>query len=254
MRSADTQPSDSPTRFTRATKVGMLLAAAVLVSAGLAVSLTPQATDPGATSALTSPGSQGATTTQTSGPPTPTESASVGPGEVPVPTPTAPLATPSGDAAVPPASGDPNEEVRQANVEQPVAPPVAISENVVVVEGVEVKIVEIEAVQGEARGIGEVAGPAVRFKVVITNRTDKPISTDQALVNVNAGPEKAPASPLSGPGATTLPATIDPATTASAVYVYSIPDEQRQNVQILFNFRVDVPIASFEGPVPKTGE
>lgn len=250
-RPGDTQPSDNPKRFTRRTKIGMFLATIVLASAGLALSLIPQATDSGTASVLRP---EGSSTQTAAGPATPTESASAGPSEAPEPSPTVPLTAPSGDATVPQATGNQSDEVRQATVEQPVAPPVGISDNAVVVEGVEVKIVEIEAVQGEARGIGEVAGPAVRFKVVITNRTDKSISTDQALVNVNAGPEKAPASPLSGPGATTLPPKIDPGTTASAVFVYQIADEQRQSVQILFNFRVDVPIASFEGPVPKTGE
>jgi hypothetical protein len=170
------------------------------------------------------------------------------------PTSTAPT-TEATPGATEPVEGTapPGEAPPPSTVQQPVNPPIDLKATATVVQGVQARITDIEAVQGEARGIGEVAGPAVRFRVVVENSTGAAISTEQVVVNVSAGAEDTPALPLSGPGVEGFPPAIEPGTTASATYVYLIPNEQRNVVRIFFNFRIDVPVASFEGPVPPTG-
>jgi hypothetical protein len=112
----------------------------------------------------------------------------------------------------------------------------------------------LESVQGQAQKAGEVGGPSLRFTVTIHNRTDHPISTADVVVNVTAGPEDLPAITLSGPDVTTFPPTIAPGESGSSTYVFLVPLDQRDRVQVLVNYQVGSPIAAFEGAAPTEGK
>ncbi|MHA7264219.1 hypothetical protein ACX80W_13560 [Arthrobacter sp. TMN-37] len=107
---------------------------------------------------------------------------------------------------------------------------------------------------GEARRVGEVAGPAVQFTFEVTNSTTAPISLAEAVVNVEVGPDRVPANQLSAPGAVPFPATVAPGQTASGVFVFQIRPEQRRTVRVLFHYQAASPVAAFEGAVPVQGE
>ncbi|MEC5180191.1 hypothetical protein [Arthrobacter sp. CG_A4] len=137
-----------------------------------------------------------------------------------------------------------------AEIPQPTAAPVEIKAKKAVKGGVSATITDMTAVQGVATGIGEVAGPAVRFKVTIVNDTAKAISLDAAVVDVSFGKDQEPAGQLSGPDAVTFPASVAPGTSGVGIFVFSVPAEARDKVKIYFNLEAETPIATFEGKLP----
>jgi hypothetical protein len=120
----------------------------------------------------------------------------------------------------------------------------------VVRTGVSATITEIEAVEGEAKGIGEVAGPALRFKVTVINDSAAEISLDTAVITVSYGEDNSPASGLSGPNIEPFPATAAAGTSASGIFVFGVPKEARNVVKIYLNLDAGTPIAAFEGQAP----
>jgi len=120
-------------------------------------------------------------------------------------------------------------------------------------KGAKIKVTDMEPIQGEARGIGEVAGPAIRFKIQLANPTSSPVSTANVLVNVDSGPEQAPGLQLSGSGSVPFPASVDAHSSASAVYVFLIAPDKRDWVRIFVHYAITEPIVDFEGAAPKAG-
>ena len=137
-----------------------------------------------------------------------------------------------------------------AEIPQPTAAPVEIKAKKAVKGGVSATITDVVAVQGVATGIGEVAGPAVRFKITVVNDTTKAISLDAAVVDVAFGKDQEPAGQLSGPDALTFPASVAPGTSGVGIFVFSVPPEARDKVKIYFNLEAETPVATFEGKLP----
>ena len=86
------------------------------------------------------------------------------------------------------------------------------------------RVSKIEAVDGEAQGPGEVAGPALRVSIEVQNTSGKDVAMDLALTNLYYGKDKTPASALSGPGVRPLPGTIASGDRASGQFVFGVPD------------------------------
>lgn len=116
--------------------------------------------------------------------------------------------------------------------------------------GLAVKVVRTEAVAGEARVRGEIAGPAVRVTLKATNNTDEEVSLARSQVEVTYGETRVPGVVLSGPGVTEFPQSLAPGESARATYVYGIPESERELVQIVVFYSTDAPIVVFEGAVP----
>ncbi|MBG6180262.1 hypothetical protein [Arthrobacter sp. CAN_A1] len=137
-----------------------------------------------------------------------------------------------------------------AAIEQPVSDPVSLEEPSVVTEGISAKITTLEAIDAEALGIGEIAGPALRFVITVENTTGDAVSLSNSVVNVEYGTERLPAVQLTGSGATDFPATVAAGGSVSTTLVFSIPADQREQVRILLNMEASSPIAAFEGAAP----
>lgn len=179
--------------------------------------------------------------------PGPSAPASADPSAAPATDPAAgvPQGTPAAEAA-PPARTD--EEL--AAVDQPVAPAVPLVGTAVVKTGVTAAITDLEAVNGEATGIGEIAGPALRFKITVKNDTAAAISLDPAVINVSYGDDNSPASSLSGPAPEPFPATVAPGASATGIFIFGVPQDSRGTVKIYLNLDAGTPIAAFEGQAP----
>jgi hypothetical protein len=108
-------------------------------------------------------------------------------------------------------------------------------------------IVRVESVRGQAHGVGEVAGPALRFTVKVTNKGGKPVSLNLALVNVFYGSAKTPASSLSGPGYSPLPQKLKASGSATGRYVFGIPQGKRQTLRVEFSYKANAPTVIFRG-------
>lgn len=236
--------------------VGIALVLALLVAAGSVWAYTQwgasemAAQTPGTVVSTESP--TGAAT-ETAGP-------SASPSTTPDPgssTPPPEATAPATDPAAVPQPSDPapvdrsnKSDEELATIDQPVAPPVPLVATKVVRSGVSATISELAAVDGEAIGIGEIAGPAIRFKVTVLNDTGAEISLDPAVVNVSYGQDNSPASSLSGPAAVPFPASVEPGASASGVFVFGVPKDARNIVKIYLNLDAATPIAAFEGQAP----
>ena len=113
--------------------------------------------------------------------------------------------------------------------------------------GVAVEVTAIDKVRGTARGIGERAGPALRFNVQVTNPAKKPVDLDLAVLNAYYGPEEAPANPLSGPGAKALPQSLAAGATARGRYVFAVPVADRGRLRLEFSYSNLRPTVVFTG-------
>ncbi|MFD4422846.1 hypothetical protein ACFWN7_15275 [Agromyces sp. NPDC058484] len=209
--SASTEPDD--TRPRRAMWGWIAVGAVVIAAVIIAFALWPRA------GTVAEPGASGEPAPATASAPSYSE-----------PTPT------------PPASGEPTPP--------PQAPPVGFDDEAEVVPGVTFSIADLEAVEGEAEGRGEVAGPAIRFRVDVANATTAPVELGTTVVNVFSGSSQEPAQDLSGPGVEPFPAEVVAGGAASGVFVFSVPLEQRDEVTISIDFTVGVPIVVFQGTAP----
>jgi hypothetical protein len=139
----------------------------------------------------------------------------------------------------------------------PEEPPIVVADSIPLTAtaepdpGVTVAVGTFESVQGEAQLAGDVAGPAIRFTVSITNGTTAPVSLSTALVNVYYGSDQSPASELQKPGGVPLPPEVAAGATATGTFVFTVPEGERNNVLITVDYRVGDPVIAFQGAIPK---
>jgi hypothetical protein len=205
--------SDPPRPFAAASRRNLVLAGAataLVIVAAIALALTLPAGSPGATSPTTPPA-----TTPASDAPTP----------VPSESPTPVTQPPAGD-------------------------PVPIDTPAEVVTGLTASISGIEAVDGVAKGPGEVSGPSIRFTVTIANATGAPVDLTGTVVTVDYGADRTPAGQLYEPGAAPQATTVAAGGPASGVFVFAIPPESRGLVHITVDYAVDVAPLVFAGATP----
>lgn len=113
--------------------------------------------------------------------------------------------------------------------------------------GIEVRVSDVESVQGVAQGPGEIAGPAVRVSVEVINKSDEGVAMDLALVNVYYGSDRTPATALSGPGLAPLTGSIPAGKSATGAYVFSVPEDERDQLTVEFSYSTDAPTVVFSG-------
>ncbi|WP_247042131.1 hypothetical protein [Arthrobacter rhizosphaerae] len=133
---------------------------------------------------------------------------------------------------------------------RPSAPPVAIGEPAPVSAGILTKVLSIESVQGEARIPGEIAAPAIRVTLQFTNHTQSSVDMTRTVVIAEYGPDSVPAEELGG-GASDFPTEIAPGQSASAVFIFAVPVEQRNGVRFLVDHKLDLPVVVIEGAAPR---
>lgn len=205
--------SEPPRPLAATSRRNLILAGAstaLVIVAAVALALTLPAGSPGASSPTTPPA-----TTPASGAPTP----------VPSESPTPVTQPPAGD-------------------------PVPIDTPAEVVKGLTASISGIEAVDGVAKGPGEVSGPSIRFTVTIANATGAPVDLTGTVVTVDYGADRTPAGQLYEPGAVPLATSVAAGGTASGVFVFAIPPESRGLVHITVDYAVDVAPLVFAGATP----
>lgn len=128
--------------------------------------------------------------------------------------------------------------------------PIGLDESAEPVAGLVSQVRKLEAVEGQASAKGEVAGPALRFELTLTNNTAVSIPLDTAVVTVEYGAAHTPAGDLAEPGGKPLPDSVGAGKSVTGVYVFTVPPEAREQVRVLLDYSVDVPIVVFEGAAP----
>jgi hypothetical protein len=116
-------------------------------------------------------------------------------------------------------------------------------------DGVSARLSSIEAIDGRAVGPGNVSGPALRVTVRIENGTSAAISLDEASINMFYGAELTPASPLEDASRAPLTGTLAPGESVEGVYVFSVPDAEREQITVEVGHRAGAPLMIFAGPV-----
>ena len=155
-------------------------------------------------------------------------------GATPVPSPSLPSATASGTPTVETARPKPSVT---ASIDQPAD----------IVTGVSARVTKIEAVSGVANGPGEIAGPALRITVEVTNSAEAPFDLSAAIVNLYYGKARTPAGMLSGPGVQSFPASVSPGASATGRFVFNVPKASRGTIQVEFRGSPDASVAIFAG-------
>ncbi len=131
------------------------------------------------------------------------------------------------------------------------APPVGIDEVADAGTGMTFRLEQLEAVDGEANGPGEIAGPAVRVTVVATNDSPSPVLLEGVVVDLTYGAQNTSAAPLSGPGALRFSGEVAPGASATGVYVFEVPVDQRGVVSVIVGYTAAVSPVVFQGEAPK---
>jgi hypothetical protein len=218
--SAGSSAPDGPTQADRNKRILLGVAAAVVVALIVVLFVVLQGRDDDDNK----PPSSSATTPSSSGAP------SSRPSKVPTTHGPTPSATPAPSKA------------------PPKTVPASFSDNVPLNDGVSVEVADIESVKGEAHGPGQVAGPALRFTIQVTNKSKKALDLDLAIVNAYSGRKDDPAVQLDGPGGSPLPQKLKAGGVASGKYVFNIPVKDRGHVRVDFSYTIDQPTVIFRGP------
>lgn len=161
--------------------------------------------------------------------------------------------SPSSAASTPPIVATPAPtEAASGELAPPAAQaPVPLTEPAVAVPGVIFGVGTVEAVDGVARGPGEVGGPSLRFTVTVRNETSDTVSLTSTVVNLFYGPEQSPATELTSSGGAPFPASVAPGATQQGVFVFAVPSDLRDQVRIAVDYAAGVPIVLFEGAAPR---
>lgn len=113
--------------------------------------------------------------------------------------------------------------------------------------GVTVRVPKVEKVTGEANVPGEVGGPSLRFTVELTNGTGKTLDLRTVVVNAYYGPDRTPAPPLLKPGGKAFEPEAGADDSARGVFVFNIPAEFQDDVELEVDPGVGKAIVIFTG-------
>jgi hypothetical protein len=116
--------------------------------------------------------------------------------------------------------------------------------------GLSVRLVGIEAIEGEATTQGEIAGPALRVELEMTNDSDEPISLERVQVEVTYGEDRTPGIELSESGTVPFAPSVAPGDSTTGTVVFVVPVDQRDLVQVVVTQTAGAPIIVFEGSAP----
>lgn len=159
---------------------------------------------------------------------------------------TSPAPTTTPDVAPAPSEAAPAEPAPPA-----AQAPVPLTDSAAAVPGVVFSVGTLESVDGVARGPGEVGGPSLRFTVTMRNDTSATVSLTSTVVNLFFGAEQSPATELTASGGAPFPEAVAPGATQQGTFVFTVPNDQRDQVRIAVDYLADVPIVLFEGAAPR---
>jgi hypothetical protein len=148
-------------------------------------------------------------------------------------------------APVTPEPAGPTEDATEL---PPSLTPVGFDEPAAVGNGITAEVVSLEAIDGTGQGAGNIAGPALRATIRITNGTAAPVSLDGVAVDLAYGPELTPASPLGDPSTAPFAGMVQPSGDAVGVYVFSVPAGDRDLVNLSVGYQAGAPFLVFAGP------
>lgn len=115
--------------------------------------------------------------------------------------------------------------------------------------GLTAEIVSMKAVQAKATQPGEVGGPAVSFRIRVTNTSATKVDLSSTVVNVAYGEDQEPAYELDSDGIV-FPASVAPKASVTGTAVFTIPVAERGTVLVSLD-TASAPVVAFTGAVPR---
>lgn len=171
-------------------------------------------------------------------------SPSAGPSAGPLPSSSAPATMPSAELPTP-TPGSTETRPALAPTEGPIDQPL------VPASGVTVSVGSLEAVEGEPRGPGEIAGPALRVGIQILNTSGSSLDLNGAVVNVYYGADITPAASVNGPGGVPFPTSVASGESAVSLTIFTVPLAERADVRITLDLSAATPTTVFVGEAPQ---
>ncbi len=132
-------------------------------------------------------------------------------------------------------------------------PEVGLDEPAASDEGMRAEVVSVEAVQGTASGVGNVAGPALRVTLRLENGTPEPVTLDFVTAELAHGADRTPAPRVNDPSEAPFVGTLEPGAAAEGVYVFTVPEDDRAQISVAVGYRAGAPYLVFTGPAPAAG-
>lgn len=160
-----------------------------------------------------------------------------------------PSATASATASPGDPSAQPTPDPSATSATMPELAPVAPDQPSDNSKGLVATISAMKAVDGEAVQPGDIAGPAVQFTLTLTNDTDSVVDLGLIAVNAYIGEARTPAIGLVKPGGAPFEGTLKAGDSAEGVYVYNIPEDQRDDVTLTLDYEAGQPAFVFRGRV-----
>ncbi|WP_431278366.1 hypothetical protein [Leifsonia poae] len=111
--------------------------------------------------------------------------------------------------------------------------------------GLTAKIVSIDNTNAKAVRAGETAGTAIKVTISLSNTAGRDVSLSQVSVNAFYGGKSTPAVALTD-GAKPLQGSLANGATASGVYLFSIPSDQRDSAVITMTDSAGAPVTVFK--------
>jgi hypothetical protein len=149
----------------------------------------------------------------------------------------------SGPTEVPPPGSLETVDVREVSV----APPVALDQTGDFETGVTLRITDVEAVDGEGRGPGQVSGPGLRLVLEAHNDSEDPVSLEGMVVALAYGAAETPAMSLTEPGGDPFEGELPPESKSGGVYVFAVPVQSRGQVTVSASYTGSAPTVLFKG-------
>ena len=113
--------------------------------------------------------------------------------------------------------------------------------------GMKLRVEKIESVEGVARGTGEIAGPALRLTLRVSNDSNSAVSLESAVVDVTTGADRTPAPTLTGPGGKPFEGEVRAGGSMTAVYVFAVPEVARDHLQVAVSYASGAPVVLLAG-------
>ena len=113
-----------------------------------------------------------------------------------------------------------------------------------------IDVVDVASVASAGVGPGQVQGePAVAFTVRWSNTGTSAVPLGTVVVDLSYG-SGTPASPVEGPPSRAVADSVPPGGSVTGVYVFEVPTDQRERVELTVSEGPALPVAVFTGPVP----
>ncbi len=128
-------------------------------------------------------------------------------------------------------------------------PAVPLTETADFGTGMTLRILRIESVDGEARGVGEIEGPALRLTLRMSNDSDTAVSLESVVVDATTGADRTPAPTLSGPGVELFEGEVPAGGSKTGVYVFAVPEDARDRLRVTVSYLSGAPVVALAGAV-----